>query len=145
MTGVVPQKGFKMKLSINQGPYVGRTDYGFVVSAEHCKKLVADLLGWKESLPPQVACHIDVITVNPTTRVNSVPVVLIKIILSGGGAIPWKTEFERVESYRDRDGVSVSVNDLTNNLQRILRYELEKYQPLVHELGAMIDTLKVHY
>lgn len=144
MRGVVPQKGFKMKLSINQGPYVQQTDYGFVLSSEHCKELGNFLLDWKDSLPVQIGCYVRVITVNPTRRVNSTAVISIKVILSGGEH-SWKAEFEQTESYSIRDGVSVSTNNLLQKLRSALRDELSKYQSVQNELNSMISKLDVRY
>ena len=145
MRGAVPQKGLEMsKLSINQGPYVERTDYGFVISSEHCKQLSSLLLDWKDSLPAQIRCHIDVITVNPTSRINTEAAVSIKVVLLGGG-VSWETEFEQVEIYSIRGGVQISARDLTSDLQRTLQTELSKYELVARELAVMVDKLSVHY
>ncbi|MGB2580217.1 MAG: hypothetical protein WBC83_00815 [Minisyncoccia bacterium] len=145
MRGVVPQKGFKMKISMNQGPYVDRTDYGFVMSTEHCKQLSDFLWDWKDSLPAQIACHVEVITINPTRRVNCPAAICIKVILSGGGENSWKAHFEQMESYSIRDGVNISANNLLLNLRSALRAELSKYQSVQNELASMIGKLDVHY
>lgn len=134
-----------MKLSINQGPYVDRTDYGFVMSSEHCKQLSNFLWDWKDSLPKDVAKHIKVVTVNPTRVINVSESVSIKVVLSGGYSHHWETNFEKVFIYSERDGVRVCANELTNNTRRALEEEIKKYQPSLSELGSMVEKLAIRY
>ena len=143
MKGAVPQKGLKMKLSINQGPYVDGTDYGFVISREHCKQISDFLWDWKDSLPAQIFCNIEVITVNPTKR-SATAGISIKMVLSGGEH-SWKAQFEHTETYSVRDSVSISSNGLLQQLRSTLKDELIKYSSVSNEINSMISKLDVHY
>lgn len=146
MKGVVPQKGLKMKLSINPGPCVDRTNYEFVVSSENCKKLSDFIWDWKDSLPLQISRYIQVITVNPTHIVNVPMAMIIKVVISGEVyGRRWETNFERVFVYSEHDGVRVHANELTNSIRRALEAEINIHQPILAELGSMVEHLAVHY
>ncbi|KKT30699.1 MAG: hypothetical protein UW27_C0002G0061 [Parcubacteria group bacterium GW2011_GWA1_44_13] len=146
MRGAVPQKGFKMKLSINQGPFVDRIDYGFIMSTEHCKQLSNFLWDWTDSLPKEISRHIAVIVVNPTGLINLSESVGLKVVLSGGFSNRrWETQFEGIFIYSGSDGVRVSADKLTMSVRSALEEEVKKYQPLLSQLGSMVETLAVRY
>ena len=139
MRGAVPQKGLKMKVSINQGS--DHADYGFVINIEHCKQLSSLLWDWGGSLPAQIAFQIEFITASPARNMNGLSMINIKVALSGGDRVSWKTRFEHEVLYSNSGGARLSLNNLTDDLLSALKDEIKNHQPVLTELNVMADKL----
>jgi len=157
MRGAVPQKGFKMKMSINEGPIVNGVNKGFTISVDHCKELSIFLWGWYKGLPPQVAECIEVILVNPHL-LDRGKRVYIRVVLRGsfphhtqdGGEEPlsWGNNF--IEAFYNYDPEAPVVIDSENNLKAMfdekllcaINNEILTHQDLLDKLNHLFYLMK---
>lgn len=156
MRGAVPQKGLKMKLSINQGPFVSGVSVGFHISRAHCQELSNFLWQWCSGLPDAISQYIEIITVSPF-KVPNGERIAIKVVLSGSymhnhsnsqELKPWRSEFDvHIFGYSSRaESILKWKKDLEETLNTRLRSsfkkEIESYQGVVSQLSTLDKFLE---
>ncbi|MFA5997264.1 MAG: hypothetical protein WC791_02120 [Candidatus Paceibacterota bacterium] len=147
MKGAVPQKGLKMplKLTINQGPFSGDSNMGFMISVDHCQEISNYLFKWYKTIPEAVTNHIEVIVVSPH-RAPTGEFVSIRIICSCGGKMQWKKQADLLLfhfSTRENLLVDHPKLDLQLNwqLDKALRDEKESREFSVSYLNGLLGSM----
>lgn len=154
MRGAMPQKGLKMKLSLNCGSFFNNT---FVISTEHSRQLSNFLWDWMESLPREILGHVEIITVNPCPMPFGRGIV-IRVILSWGcthhtgdggtESLSLKNEFQVSFFYSPHSDCAIGehVKDLKNNLNEkllaTLKDERNTYEPHIRLIDSLVGSMK---
>lgn len=141
MKWVVPQKGFKMKLSINRGPYNGGTNLEFMISVDNCKTLSNLLWDWYGLLPEIVAKNIDIITVT-TGRCATGDQVFIRVLLFGEKESGNSTEL-MLFNYNTQPIIKSEKKfkrDLNNKLSWFIKRKLKGVQKTEEILTAIANA-----
>lgn len=139
-----------MKLSINQGTFVGKERFNFSISSKRCKELGDFLWDWFDSLPKDVQDVVEVITVNPHLRPLATAIV-IKFVLSegvsSGGESKWTTQFTYSFTLPFDDESSVfsylfnSLESVEKNLNTILFAEIGKEAKVHKKTSTHLENL----
>lgn len=151
MKEAVPQKGFKMKLSINQGPYAEGAHCGSIF-VEHCKMISNFLFDWYSSLPKEVAVCVEVMVVTSVKDTSMQSDIELKVVLSGLGG--WKTQFtkqltsgyyrkDRTSTFGEVFGVAKFLKeDLNRRLKATIEAEMSVREKLVSSLDSLVLLMK---